>query len=190
MCAWFRALRLSAPTGPTFSLSSLGRVSSRVFPELHSAFKASSVRLITRYLADLCYSCHNPASEHSRLRTTVTYAMADFKHAIENAGLLLTADEQRRGVRAGRLFLLAYQKLSSTSAAQNEVMWKIRPKFHSFWHILRFMLICRINPHHVSCVRGEDGMGKFKKIAKRCHKRTMSARFLQRYMVLAMYMRW
>jgi hypothetical protein len=181
---WSTSKGMCAPTGTAFSLVSLGRgQSALVFPELSSSFKAMAVRTVSVFLADLCYKL-DAGDRNSKLRSACTWGLAEMHHVFNTGGLVLTREEAARARHGGLVHLRSYLLLAHGAIQRGRRLYKLRPKHHSLWHICHRLSTLRLNPWILSCLRGEDALGRFKKVARRCHARTASKRFLTRWMAV------
>lgn len=87
-------------------------------------------------------------------------------------------------IYVGRLHLATYQKLAAHSSATGTKLFKIRPKHHSYDHLLEHLTRSSLNPGWFSTVRDEDFLGKLKKLGQKCHGSSVMFRALQRYLML------
>ena len=180
--AWAPAHGISMPTGIAFSLSALGRgKSSLEFPSLPKSYKALSVRTLTMFFADYVYRqpCHD---ESAKWRRMATWGLAELHYVCNVGQLILSREEAQRAHHGIMVFLRAYLLLAADAMERGLALYKMRPKFHYLWHIAMKLTHCRINPGIVSCLRGEDILGQYKRVARKCHIRTVSHRFLTRWM--------
>ena len=111
-------------------------------------------------------------------------AMAKFITGLDRAGDFLTDDEAIQISDAGLAYLRQYAFLARRSLAKRESLWKIRPKHHYFHHMVLNVRVQKVNLSRTQCFHGEDFMGKTKNLARRCHRRSVQNRALERYIQL------
>ena len=63
-------------------------------------------------------------------------------------------------------------------------MWLIMPKHHHLFHAAHRVRTERVNPRAWALFAGEDFVGRVARIARVCHRLTVSQRTLQRYLAL------
>lgn len=87
------------------------------------------------------------------------------------------------------MHLRATEFLASWCWSNNVLAFKMRPKHHYLWHIAMDLPSCRVNPNLYHCWEEENFLGSLKKIATKCHGRTVQKRCLERYVLgLASFM--
>ena len=90
---WCKLTGRSAPKGGLLTLTSLGLSSTdKSYPELGSSVKAVAVKSFAVYLSVLA-NIEPSANEHERIRSTCAWAIAEFIHVTDNAGLILTEQQ-------------------------------------------------------------------------------------------------
>jgi hypothetical protein len=185
MCDWSKQQGYSMPRGTVFSLSTLGRGTSRkVYPELSSTFKAASVKTVCIYMARKVLDVHVPGDNHSKVRSTCAWAYSDYLHTLDVGDRLLSPVQRDRAASSGRLFLLSYQTLAEEAIARRTFLYKVRPKHHDYDHVI--MLLeggSVLNPRFLSCFAEEDLMGKLKLIGLKCSRQTASLRILESWLL-------
>eukprot|EP00969_Alexandrium_andersonii_P106251 4687415-Alexandrium_andersonii.AAC.1 len=68
------------------NLRRIGRQHRSQLPELSSHYKAATVKLSCRYVAELTRH-HCTGTQHSKVRTVIAWPLADFFHACDVSGL-------------------------------------------------------------------------------------------------------
>ena len=163
-----------------FTMSNLGRGDNvNAYPELGSAFKASSIKQMLYWLADWC-----DKSDVSDCLKVCSWSLADFVHILDNAELYMTLRDRSAALSRGRLHLVTYQVLAQQSVDAWTMLYKVRPKHHQFEELLRDMETIALNPAKYSTFADESFLGKLKLIALRTHGATVMRRTLQRYLLL------
>jgi hypothetical protein len=133
---WCTQQRHGSPSGPRFTLASLGRDSGATYPELSSHFKAAVVKLLIAWVAH-----ESLAVDPDPVRQAHAWLLAEWVAILTRAGIWLTADEKRRAGEVGRLYLLAHaylakQHLATTPRKLPAALFFVRPKHHCFDHIV------------------------------------------------------
>ena len=181
MNTWFCNRGMSAPPG-MFTLRSLNREHTTTYPELSSKFKAAHVKNMIHYMAELTHRLVG-TSFRSQTRATLFWALSRFVHVLDTAGRWLTEREISEAQEAGFLFLACYGKLAQLALARDEKLWKLKPKLHYLAH--HFLDLSNSwNPRFTHAFLEEDFLGKVVRLGQRCHRTTISLRFLQRYILL------
>ena len=185
MCAWAKSQGYKMPRGSVFSMSSLGRATSKsVYPELSSTFKAASVKTVCLYMAKKALDLHVPDDNHSKIRSTCAWAYANWLHTLDVSDRIFLPEQRDRAAMSARLFLLSYQALAEESISLNSCLYKVRPKHHDFDHnVMLFETGSLLNPRFLTCMSEEDLMGKLKLIGMKCSRQTASARILEWWLV-------
>ena len=102
---------------------------------------------------------------------------------MDNGGPWLKDGLKEQCVAAGNLYNVTHQMLASEALSCEKCLWKVRPKVHDLCHMISRTELDASSPKYTQCVQDEGMLGKFKKIARRCHRLTISLRFLQRWLV-------
>jgi len=107
----------------------------------------------------------------------------------ENGNLLLTREEALEFQQCIQNHLRAYQYLAMNHGVVNASLFKIKPKAHFLYHTGEQTGKWKINPFCFHCFDEESWLGRAKRVARLCHGRTMSHRFLNRYLIcLALFL--
>ena len=176
---WCRSHGLKRPSGNRLSLRALGRAeSSHAYPELSTTWKAKACKTLIMFVA---YKTERVCrtGDFQKLVATCCWGLADFLNCLDEAGISLDETERGRALQSGRLCLLSLQALCVISKQLGLWLWRLRPKCHYFDHIVRTLAACSLNPAMFGTLRGEDALGKLKRIGKGCDRRTASLRILQ-----------
>ena len=181
MNQWLKTHRQQKVTR-VFSRVSIGRVAKDDYPELSSCYKAAAIKQMVFYFAHRMSSLCN-ANMLLQLSATCLWSLAEYIHRLDVAPLILSHEERQDAIVLGKLHLLTYQKLAERSVHDASFLFKIRPKHHTFDHMLEFMSKSRINPGKFTCFRDEDFLGHVKRLGQQCHGKTISKRALQRYIL-------
>jgi len=65
--------------------------------------------------------------------------------------------------------------------------WLLLPKLHHLWHLCHDTVRSRINPKFVTLLTAESFIGIIGRIARSCHRSSVSTRTLERYQVLMIH---
>ncbi len=177
---WCRSNGLKAPN-VEMSMRAFGRTAQTVYPELGSSYKAGHIKVVIGYLAHLTETLAL-TDWRSKVRSTACYALADFLHVLDKGGRRLTADEIVRGRRSGFLYLRSYQLLAGMALDAHECLYKLRPKYHYLYHHVDDLKDAW-NPRFRHLFMDETWMGLVSRLGKGTHRKTMSLRSLQRYIL-------
>ena len=152
------------------------------YPELSSSVKAVSVKCFAVYLSTLVSDL--PATcEHTRLRGTCAWATAEFIHVTDNAGLVLTQEQAARVSVAANTYCVTCAALAAAAASVGRKNFKLRPKFHYFWHLCQFCVLNSLNPDRLACWNDESYLGRVKQLAIKCSGESMLTSSLLRYFI-------
>ncbi|CAE7838956.1 unnamed protein product [Symbiodinium necroappetens] len=180
--AWCRRTKV-AGCGHRFNLTRFGREQWGYYPELHSCYKAYTVKMLIYWVyAFLCDEDRNVPNSGNRLR--LSYALAKTQWLFDRSGPFLTRQVKDEAVYLGLSFLLLYQFLAVENIPQHKRNWKIVPKFHSFLHLLQYVKRTSRNPRWEHCYQDEDLMKQIGNIASSTHPFTMDKVTCNRYRAL------
>lgn len=118
-----------------------------------------------------------------KVASVCAYSLAKFVRVLDVSPYWMSVEQANSAHRAGRMYLQCWQFLSGHCLRNDIFNFHIRPKHHYFDHHVEHVKSRRINPRLMSCLLGEDLLGKIKRIAKSTHGRTTATRFRQRYLV-------
>ena len=193
---WCRLTGRSLPKGGLLTLSSLGLDSSisgnHPYPHLPSAIKAVSSKDFAVYLArltDHLVPSDAGPMDHCRLRASCAWGIADFIHVTDNGGLILTEEQCARMAKAADVYCTCYTELAAKAATAKRRIWKLRPKFHYFAHLVDFSVTSRLNPTMLACWMEESYLSKVKQLVVKCSAQTVLETSLLRYYIF-LGLRW
>ena len=101
----------------------------------------------------------------------------------------MSEEAAKRATDSAGIFFATYSKLASQAIAARRCLFKFRPKWHYFAHQVMRLGQDRHNPRFTQCLHDESMLGKFKAVARVCHRARVPQRALQRVM-LDLAMRW
>ena len=102
---------------------------------------------------------------------------------LSHADMFLTDGQQLQKVVVGRLFLCSYLRLAQRAVENNQRLWRVRPKIHSFTHLVEEDRPGRQNPHYASTWMDEDWVKRVMRVKKKTHRRTAPTTTLQRWLL-------
>ena len=73
-----------------------------------------------------------------------------------------------RMLAAADTFQVCYAALAARAASEDLYTWKLRPKFHYFWHMVKFGAETSLNPERLACWHEESYLGRVKRLAVMC----------------------
>jgi len=171
------------PNAPRLRLRTLGRAESRnVYPELSTAWKAMSVRILLFFLAS--FTANLACTTHfEQLISTHLWALADFTWTLCNASMVMTTYEKHRALHAGNIYLLTQQALTVFAKKASIYLFRVRPKHHYLSHILLTLQRSKLNPRIWTTCRKESMLFKLKRIGKHVSPQRVGKTLLHRYWV-------
>ena len=91
-------------------------------------------------------------------------------------------DSEKRTVETlSKVFLTTYLRMAVNSLDQNKLLFRVRPKFHMFWHLT--MWPRHVNISKYSCWMDEDWLRKVAKVMQLSAVKTSQKRVLQRWLL-------
>jgi hypothetical protein len=118
--------------------------------------------------------------------------ICDFYGVLYSHGLWLQRKCARHVYKSGLTFLRGYKQLAALCEEMNIRGFKLRPKLHSFHHILfdlsdglQSQAPLILSPMAFNCEANEDFIGRVSRLSRRVSQRLVSKRTLQLYSVTA-----
>lgn len=184
--SWCRQHKISAPSGPIFSKRLLGLDNrGSAFPELSSKYKGATTKLLIHWIAD--YVRPRATTTHLQLIATCCWCLTRCLILFEKSGIIMSEEHAAEARRRGRLCLVAYQKLAVTAESNKQLLWRIRPKTHYFYHILEDVAETRFNPLVLDTFKDESFLGYIKRLVVKSHASVARERFMMKYIT---YLAW
>ena len=186
---WNRSQETSV-THPRFTPARLNRKTRLTFPSLSS--KGAASKALTFWLAGKMEQLGSApgATPLEKEVASCVIAYSEFLRACDRHGMLLSASEAKQLYDLGMLHLLTYSSLRHRSSrtlgfqACNKQLWLLLPKHHHFLHLLTDTISRdRLNPRFQTLFAGESFVGHIGRMAKSCHRASLSRRLLQRYCI-------
>ena len=172
-----------------WNLTFIGRGrTSKDFPVLGSAVKAAHVKVMCSFVCMLMVQFAKD-DVYSQMRATCAWSYSRMHEIFDDSGDWLQPSQAEEVYRVGRAFLQSWAFLAADADSKKLALYKIRPKHHALDHILMDVRRYRLNIRCLHVFGEEDFLGKLSRIGKRCHRRTASARILERYLLYLM-VRW
>jgi len=174
---------------PRFTPARLARKTRMNYPVLSS--KGIPSKVVTFWIANCCveHASRAEATDLDRLVATCLHSYANSLRTMDTAGLILTEQEGESYYRSVMQHLLSYAALHSKSRAAvrrepNRTSWLLLCKHHHFMHHGKTVRVERLNPRMSQLLSAEDWVGRIGRIARACHKTSVSLRTLERYLAL------
>jgi hypothetical protein len=115
------------------------------YAELGSMHKGSHVKQMTYWVASFTLE-ESAAGSMGELRAVCSYCLAFYQSILARSPEWPGKKIIAQAFRAGRNFLLSYQKLALWALSQRRALYKIMPKHHQFLHLLLNMFLTGRNP--------------------------------------------
>jgi hypothetical protein len=112
-------------------------------------------------------------------RSDVCSSFRNFCHTLDHAGLWLSEVDAAAAWQNGFVFLTTYQQLAYSAWNDNVFLYKLRPKWHYFAHLVDRIYETRENPAKLDVFAAESFMGKVKQVARLCDERLIGTRVTQ-----------
>lgn len=153
--------------------------------------KAAPSKAVAFWVAKRSFELANRegANEMDHLVATClgTYAMS--LELMDKAELIMSQFEAERFCELTLTHLQTYAALNKrsrrlTGKSTGRNLWLIVPKHHHLFHCALRVKEERINPKAAALFSGEDFVGRISRIARVCHRSTLSQRVLERYLAL------
>ena len=107
--------------------------------------------------------------------------MCEYLWVTDRPSHRLGKELQERGFKSGTAALQSYAQLSKQNLENRRVNYKIRPKWHSFCHLVFGLQTSDENSRGHKTLAEESMLGYLTRLASACHGRTVVTRFYQRY---------
>lgn len=183
---WCTDNGLGPPRGQMLTPRLLGKAKAANVPELHSCFKATTVKVFMQFIAAKAMQIHD-GSRYSEVRASCCWAMAEFQYITDCASIVLQDEEVRRLHYCGTLFLSAWGSLYELTRDRN--LLRPKPKLHYVEELVEQTVTLKLNPKSLSNWGEEAMLGKIKRVARLCHAKTMLYTSLKRYFI-GLGLRW
>ena len=165
---------------PAFTVGSLHMSTLSDNPWLTA--KGANCLQISRWLAALTHeiAVQDPTNAHKQARAAALWAFVGAFNIMQQSFWL--SDHDVVALEQARLVSLnAYRWLCHESLGRGFNYYPMKPKCHLWDHTLRDSCRHRLSATTHWCFCDEDFIGRIKKLAARCHLRTMAYRVLQRW---------
>lgn len=100
---------------------------------------------------------------------------------VNEAGMFLTEEEVQQKQLLGEAFVRVYVKCAAENI--NQRLYRMRPKFHLWHHLLEESRPSRLNPRHTSTWMDEDWVKRVMKVTRNTHRRTSTQMCLRRWLL-------
>jgi hypothetical protein len=158
-----------------------------VFPTLSDSYKCGDCRNMVLWLAD--HLIETATAKHAlgkltryeATRCTCVWSLASWIQCLGNTGPLLTREEQGDLHDFGMRYLKTYHVLATINLySRRRTLYRLRPKLHSYHHIILQVLHDRESPRTHEVWGEETLMGIIRNITRRCHSATAMKRTCER----------
>ena len=186
--AWKKQLGLNV-TQPRFTCARLARKGRQSYACL--SCKAAPSKAIAMWVAERAvqHAQRDGATEMDQLVATCLKSYSLSLELMDSADLIMTDLEADRFYDLTLTHLQTFALLNKRSRAltgRQEVgknLWLL-PKHHHLFHCALKVKKEKINPRAAALFSGEDFVGRISRIARVCHRSTVSERVLLRYLAL------
>lgn len=186
---WKRSLGLNV-TQPRFTCARLSRRGRQSYPVLSS--KASPGKAVAMWVAARAveHAQKEGSTEMDQLVATCLKSYSLSLELMDSVGLIMTEAEANKFFNLTLAHLQTFAVLNKRSRALQgrqavgKNLWMLIPKHHYLFHCALKVRNERINPRASALFAGEDFVGRISRIARVCHRSTVSERVLLRYRAL------
>ncbi len=168
---------------PEFTPSALGLTDADQYPVMETT-KGAHNKLLLEFVADAAeIFAVTQATEESMQVATMTRSLQDAVKLMDRCGEVMSETEASECCEGLETYQREYAALASQATDREELLWKLRPKFHVVAHIVLSMRETHLNPRYWSCWMDEDFMAKCRALCQKVRARgvTVSRNALQRY---------
>ena len=145
------------------------------YPELKSS--GSDCHIVCTWLEDILQPHQNVYGDFMTLLWTSNRCLK----LLYSADWFLKPDEKRTVETLSRIFASTYLMLAHNSLQNNELLWRVRPKLHMYWHLSLWRR--HVNPSKYTCWMDEDWLRKISKVMQLTSVKTSQKRVLQRWLM-------
>ena len=185
---WTKRNKLSC-TQPRFTPARCNRPGRSSFANLNS--KAVNGKIVTFWLVEVMgqFASRPGASVLDKTVATCAWTYAQLLRLMDSAGPVLTTAEAQQFAGWGFQHLQLYSSLRFKSSrvlgasAPMRFLFQLVPKHHYFYHMIKDAKESRINPSFYTLLTAESFIGMMGRIARSCHRASVSRRTLERYLV-------
>jgi hypothetical protein len=182
LLSWCDRNRVSKPpTAICFTVANTG-IRENAYPELSTTFKASACKTLLFWIASHLNQLPQH-DEHAKIRASCIWALAQFVHVTDRAGVLLSDAEAQEAHKCVSLHLRLWQDMAVRSKERNVKNFKIRPKHHYLQHLSDACLRNKVSPRIWACWADEGYLNVVKNVATKCHAKTAVLRQVQRFLL-------
>lgn len=147
--------------------------------------KGADCMAVLRWLASKVEST-TVDDEFFQLVATCLWSVNAMMDILHRGGIFLSREEAQSAHALGKLYLQSYLELAGQAVSQGKKLWKLRPKFHLFWHVVHDLnstggLVRNVSNDETWL--DEDYVGKLSRLVQMTHSRTSQLRAVQRYLV-------
>ena len=186
---WKKEKKLNV-TQPRFTASRLSRPGRTSYPSLNS--KAAAGKAISFWMCDrMCeWAKREESTELDKQVAHCIWSYCEVLRIMDEAGPLLTREQGDELFTKGMQHLKLYSHLNAVSStcrgahSLNRALWMLLPKHHHFEHMLDDASETLINPNFYTLLCAESFIGQMGRVARTCHRSSLTLRVLQKYKLL------
>lgn len=121
---------------------------------------------------------------HARVRACLCFSLSAFLSTLQTgARPFLNAQQMESSFTFGTTFSRAFQYLAAEAMEDGQLLWKYRPKYHYFLHLLEDLRSSSLNMFFASNFLDEDHMKVMRSVGSSCHPRTSRTKWARRYIL-------
>lgn len=121
---------------------------------------------------------------HARVRACLCFSLSAFLSTLQTgARPFLNAQQRESSFTFGTTFSHAFQYLAAEAMKDGKLLWKYRPKYHYFLHLLDDLRSSSLNMFFASNFLDEDHMKVMRSVGSSCHPRTSRTMWARRYIL-------
>ena len=187
--SWAKSLKLEASQQPRFTPARCNRTSRLSFACLSS--KAVMGKTVSFWLMHVWRERTSlpSATDLEKRVATCMWTYTEFIRLMDESPMILSDQCAREMFDKGMLHLQLYSALRFQSSrtlgahSLNRHLWLLLPKHHHFMHLLFDVRDFKVNPRFFTLLCAESWIGSVGRMARTCHRATLSKRVLERYLV-------
>ena len=183
---WKKTNKLAC-SQPRFTVARLKRGHRMAYPLLQS--KAVAAKILTYWLTECMNDLANSAgaTDYDRTAAICMQSYSSMLRLMDTGGVVFSEEIANEFYDQTMLHLRSYAALNRLSRTlqgktAGRSMWVLKPKHHHMEHLARQVRVEMINPAFFTLLTAEDFVGRVGRIARSCHRNTVSLRTLQRYL--------
>ncbi|CAJ1394202.1 unnamed protein product [Effrenium voratum] len=148
-------------------------------PTLTGVWKAAHIKVLMWYFTEKAVEFASKTGQAPTLQggACCIWSLQQAITVMDCADIIL---EQEDATMARELIMQSLQHWQGLRQSSRSKRWKLRPKHHYIEHMAFQLERTRLNARHMSCFQDESYLGCLKRLAVRCHARSVLPRVFQR----------